>query len=149
MKALASIAVLGVALSAATVLSVSSGSLATTFHNIQDAYKNYGFAYCFACSVVDRGISEPDDYSSDSIGAIVDEIEAKGGNAEVVRSDHATEGDTEYHFPADGIVFRCQSSEGSDLFGKSGSEFHLDERELYIWFPDDAVFRRRHCEYGI
>lgn len=90
-KALASIAVLGVALSAATVLSVSSGSLATTFHNIQDAYKNYGFAYCFACSVVDRGISEPDDYSSDSIGAIVDEIEAKGGNAEVVRSDHATE----------------------------------------------------------
>ncbi len=90
-SALMSIAVLGIALSAATTLSVSSGSLATTFHNIQDAYKNYGFAYCFACSVVDRGISEPDDYSSESIGAIVDEIREKGGNTDAVISDHATE----------------------------------------------------------
>ena len=91
LKGLASIAVLGVALSAATVLSVSSGSIATTFHNIQDAYKNYGFAYCFACSVVDRGISEPEDYGSDSIGAIVDQINEQGGNAEVVKSERASE----------------------------------------------------------
>lgn len=49
-RALASIAVLGVTLSAATTFSVSSGSLATTFHNIQDAYKDYGFAYCFAAA---------------------------------------------------------------------------------------------------
>ena len=90
-RALASIAVLGVTLSAATTFSVSSGSLATTFHNIQDAYKDYGFAYCFACSVVDRGISEPEDYSEDSIQAIVDEINQAGGNAEAVRSENATE----------------------------------------------------------
>ena len=81
-KAASSIAALGIVLSAATTLSVASGSIATTFHNIQDAYKDYGFAYCFACSVVDRGISEPTDYSEDSIGAIVDEINEKGGNAE-------------------------------------------------------------------
>lgn len=90
-RAASSIAVLGIVLSAATTLSVASGSIATTFHNIQDAYKDYGFAYCFACSVVDRGISEPADYSEDSIGAIVDEINEKGGNAEVVKSEKATE----------------------------------------------------------
>lgn len=90
-RALASIAVLGVTLSAATTFSVSSGSLATTFHNIQDAYKDYGFAYCFACSVVDRGISEPEDYSRESIQSVVDEINQAGGNAEVVKSEKATE----------------------------------------------------------
>ena len=90
-KAASSIAALGIVLSAATTLSIASGSIATTFHNIQDAYKDYGFAYCFACSVVDRGISEPDDYGEDSIGEIVAEIKEKGGNAEVVRSEKATE----------------------------------------------------------
>ena len=83
---------LGVTLSAATTFSVSSGSLAATFHNIQDAYKDYGFAYCFACSVVDRGISpEPEDYSRESIQSVVDEINQAGGNAEVVKSEKATE----------------------------------------------------------
>lgn len=90
-KAASSIAVLGIVLSAATTLSVASGSIATTFHNIQDAYKDYGFAYCFACSVVDRGISEPEDYSQDSIDEIAAEMKAEGGNAEVVRSEKATE----------------------------------------------------------
>ncbi len=69
-----SMAVMCAALAIFTSFSVNTGSLATTFHNIQDAYKDYGFAYCFACSVVDRGISKPSDYSKESIESIVESL---------------------------------------------------------------------------
>lgn len=81
-KAAASIAALSVTLALATSVSVSSGSLATTFHNIQDAYKQYGFAYCFACSVVDRGISKPEGYSEEMIGGILEKIEENKAKAD-------------------------------------------------------------------
>lgn len=94
-RALAASASLCVMLSIATTACVSTGSLATTFHNIHDAYKQYGFAYCFACSVVDRGIQKPDGYSQESIQSIVDRINEKkaqtGTSAEVVASDKASE----------------------------------------------------------
>ena len=92
-RCIVSICALSLGLFAATSICVSNGSLATTFHNIQDAYKEYGFAYCFACSIVDRGMSKPEGYSEKSINAILDEINASGGdlNAEVVSSNVATE----------------------------------------------------------
>ncbi|MBR2736338.1 MAG: LTA synthase family protein, partial [Firmicutes bacterium] len=77
-----------------TFVSLGNGTLITTFHNIQDAYKDYGFAYCFAASVVDRGISRPQDYSQESIDEIlagIDEAAGEEGNAEIIRSDAATE----------------------------------------------------------
>ena len=93
-RALATSATMCVLLSVATTACVSTGSLATTFHNIHDAYKQYGFAYCFACSVVDRGISKPDDYSEESVQAIVDRVNQKselaGNSAEVIKSEKAT-----------------------------------------------------------
>lgn len=82
-RALSCIAALGITLFAAASFSISTGSVATTFHNIQDAYEDYGFAYCFACSVVDRGISEPENYSESSIQAIMDEIRSSGENGEI------------------------------------------------------------------
>ena len=48
----------------------SSGSvqaLATNYTNISEAYENYGFVYCFTNSIIDTGISEPDDYSEKSV----------------------------------------------------------------------------------
>ena len=93
-KAGATVTVFCALLAGATFVSVGNGTLITTFHNIQDAYKDYGFAYCFAASVVDRGIARPDGYSEESIQAIVDEInEASGeeGTADIVPSEIATE----------------------------------------------------------
>ena len=40
------------------------------FTNLGTAYKSYGFAYCFSNSVIDQGISKPDDYSE----ALINEI---------------------------------------------------------------------------
>ena len=81
-------------LACSTFVSVENGTLITTFHNIQDAYKNYGFAYCFAASVVDRGISKPEGYSEESIQAIVDQINNEAGTEGMTKtypSDCATE----------------------------------------------------------
>ncbi len=77
----------------ATSLSVSAGKLQTTFHNIQEAYKSYGFAYCFSASVVGRGISRPDSYSQEYMNGIVEKINAAAGEegaAEVIPAEHAT-----------------------------------------------------------
>ncbi len=42
-----------------------SDTLPTTMANLGDAYREYGFVYCFSCSVVDRGIDRPEDYEED------------------------------------------------------------------------------------
>lgn len=92
-KACAAVLSFSLLLGAATFFSVGNGILITTFHNIQDAYKNYGFAYCFAASVVDRGISRPSGYSQETMQTLVDEINSDAGDAasvEVVPSESAS-----------------------------------------------------------
>ncbi len=56
-----------------TTAAQSTNVVASYFSNIAQGYENYGFVYSFSSSVVDRGMSKPDDYTSDK----VDEIEAK------------------------------------------------------------------------
>lgn len=45
------------------------------FANLPEAYKNYGFAYCFSCSAVNRGVDKPEDYSPESVSKIIDAID--------------------------------------------------------------------------
>ncbi len=47
----------------------SSNILASYFANIAQGYENYGFVYGFSTSVVDRGMSKPDNYSKESVDA--------------------------------------------------------------------------------
>lgn len=44
------------------------------FANLPEAYKNYGFAYCFSCSAVNRGVDKPSDYTEEKVLEIVDKI---------------------------------------------------------------------------
>ncbi|MBE6658988.1 MAG: hypothetical protein E7604_11185 [Ruminococcaceae bacterium] len=46
----------------------------TEFPDLAAAYSDYGFAYCFSLSVLDRGIDRPVDYSGEEIGEILDNI---------------------------------------------------------------------------
>ena len=46
------------------------GALPSRFPNIIDAYREYGFTYCFLNTVFDRGIDEPKTYSKESIESI-------------------------------------------------------------------------------
>lgn len=51
--------------------------LSNYFGNIATAYQDYGFPYCFSVTVLDTGISEPDNYSAGTIQEILD-AEGKG-----------------------------------------------------------------------
>lgn len=50
-----------------TIIAVKTTLIADEFTNLGTAYKDYGFAYCFANSVVDVGIGKPEDYSQKMI----------------------------------------------------------------------------------
>ena len=58
-----------------------TGVIPKRFPNIIDAYREYGFTYCFLNTVFDRGIDEPDAYSEESINTIVSSAGLNGSPA--------------------------------------------------------------------
>lgn len=77
---------------ASVVAAISSYSLTVvgheetrseTFSNISDAYKQYGFVYCFCTEAVDQGIDEPDFYSRDAVSHLLANL--KGGSDSELR----------------------------------------------------------------
>lgn len=64
----------GVILYASTKFGVYTGRLAVNFGNIADAFKEYGFPYCFTNSIINTGIDKPDDYSEEVVIGLRDEI---------------------------------------------------------------------------
>ena len=47
------------------------------FANLPEAYKNYGFTYCFSSSAVNRGVDRPEDYSEESVSEITELTDTK------------------------------------------------------------------------
>ena len=68
------VAMIGVTLAAISI-SVDTGKIAATFNNLPNAYKAYGFTYCFLNSIFDNGVRKPSDYSSEGIIELVDDME--------------------------------------------------------------------------
>ncbi len=68
-----------------TVLFLSKNYISTSFKNLADSYRNFGFAYCFSCTMFDRGIDRPKDYSKDTIDEILTEIEDNNENENPVK----------------------------------------------------------------
>lgn len=62
--------------------SSSVQALSTNYTNISEAYENYGFAYCFTNSIIDTGISKPDDYSQEKVQNIVNSLENEESSEE-------------------------------------------------------------------
>lgn len=60
---------------ALSTLGMRLNILARNFGNIADAFKDYGFAYCFANSLVNTGIHKPSNYSEETILEIVEATE--------------------------------------------------------------------------
>lgn len=64
-----------------TNFGVKHNIISDDFANLGMAYQDYGFAYCFTNSIIDNGISEPDDYSDETMLEIkseLDEVESTG-----------------------------------------------------------------------
>lgn len=64
-----------------TNFGVKHNIISDDFANLGMAYQEYGFAYCFTNSIIDNGISKPDDYSKEAVMEIkaeLDKVEVKG-----------------------------------------------------------------------
>ena len=55
----------------ATKVALEQRVLSTYFGNIAFAYQDYGFPYCFFCSLLATGMDKPYDYSKDTIEEII------------------------------------------------------------------------------
>ncbi len=64
----------------------SSNVLASYFENLAQGYKDYGFIYSFSSSALDLGMSQPEDYSEETIQNILEKT-AGGGSDETASAD--------------------------------------------------------------
>ena len=80
---------MGIVMSGATTLAQNSEQMASYFSNIAQGYSDYGFVYGFSSSVMDRGMSRPDDYSESTIRQIrqsVSQAKEEAGSYTVAES---------------------------------------------------------------
>lgn len=68
------LAVLFIGLPVTTSAAQNANVVASYFSNIAQGYENYGFIYGFSSSVVDRGMSKPEDYSEETIDTITGQV---------------------------------------------------------------------------
>ncbi len=112
------LAVIGVCFWAA-VYSVTANAavenrvVSTYFGNIAFAYEDYGLPYCFMASLFKTGISEPNDYSEETIAKI-------SGNGEITKNE------------ADGPAEELPNI----LFVQLESYFDVDEAEFFTTSKD-------------
>lgn len=52
-----------------------SNALSRNYTNLGEAYRLYGFSYCFTNSFIDRGIKEPETYSQETMETVLQTIE--------------------------------------------------------------------------
>ncbi len=62
---------------ASTFLFIRIGVLSTYFGNLAYSFLQYGTPYCFTNSVINTGVSKPNDYKEQTMQDIIDEISAK------------------------------------------------------------------------
>ncbi|MBQ6621324.1 MAG: sulfatase-like hydrolase/transferase [Mogibacterium sp.] len=71
-----------------TMLLIQQGVLSTFFGNLNYAYTDYGFPYCFINTSLNTGISRPDDYSETMIRRILEEHTEKGTKRTIKKVDN-------------------------------------------------------------
>ena len=52
-------------------IATDTGVISDDFSNLGNAYRDYGFVYCFSNSIIDIGISKPDGYSDDEVRDVI------------------------------------------------------------------------------
>lgn len=58
-------------------VALDTNQIARTFNNLPNAYKAYGFTYCFLNSVFDNGVRRPSNYSDQEIVSLIDDTKNK------------------------------------------------------------------------
>jgi phosphoglycerol transferase MdoB-like AlkP superfamily enzyme len=73
-SAISSILISALLLPGGYYLGLGTHVLSDQFPNIADAYDQYGLPYCFFIGIIDRGISQPKDYSEETINQILSSL---------------------------------------------------------------------------
>ncbi len=81
------VSVMFIGLPVTTSAAQNANVVASYFSNIAQGYENYGFIYGFSSSVVDRGMSKPDDYTKEHVAEITDKVESTKQETSVTKDD--------------------------------------------------------------
>lgn len=81
------VSVMFIGLPVTTSAAQNANVVASYFSNIAQGYENYGFIYGFSSSVVDRGMSKPDDYTEEHVAEITDKVESSKQETTVTKKD--------------------------------------------------------------
>ena len=57
--------------------------------NLANAYKDYGFYYCFLCSILDLGIDQPEIYTEEDVSSITSALSNAAENNEQIKNQAA------------------------------------------------------------
>ncbi len=82
-KSFAGVLIIGLALFGLTNLAIDRNWVSTYFGNLNYAYRDYGFPYCFMNTWLNTGISAPQNYSAGEIAGIFTSDELKELRSEV------------------------------------------------------------------
>ena len=87
-----SIAVIGITL-VVSLIGFRHADILLSEHvkNLANAYKDYGFNYCFLCSMLDLGIDEPSQYEKDSVLEIVNTTNSAAQNNQEIKNQSFTD----------------------------------------------------------
>ena len=81
------VSVMFIGLPVTTSAAQNANVVASYFSNIAQGYENYGFIYGFSSSVVDRGMSKPDDYTEEHVAEITDKTESSKQETTVTKDE--------------------------------------------------------------
>ena len=81
------VSVMFIGLPVTTSAAQNANVVASYFANIALGYENYGFIYGFSSSVVDRGMSKPDDYTEEHVAEITNKVENSKQETTVTKND--------------------------------------------------------------
>ena len=122
---------------ALTSVGMKTNVLAKNFGNIADAFKDYGFAYCFTNSLINTGIDKPSNYSEETIQTIVDATEETTTPTQPTDETIAPEDSSKEQEAKTPNVIFLQLESFFDPTNVQGINFSSDPIPNYHWLQEN------------
>ena len=102
----------------------SFGLVSLKFPNMTIAYQDYGFPYCFICSVLYKGVEEPEEYSEEIVKELMDTLDnTTTVNSNDVKTPNVIFLQLESFFDVNKVKDLELSSEATPIFNKLKEEY--------------------------
>ena len=102
----------------------SFGFVSLKFPNMTIAYQDYGFPYCFICSVLYKGVEEPEEYSEEIVNELMDTLDKTSTvDSNDVKTPNVIFLQLESFFDVNKVVDLELSREATPIFNKLKAEY--------------------------